>query len=352
MPDRPTTPASEPSAPPPSDPISYSETNLNPRNTEDDDDQQQRIPSSAKGKGKGKAEIPAEPRPQPSKGLELAAQQKQRKAAEREELQRIIRLVEADKAERRARQQRGRDAMNQPSTKELRSAKEPSAKHSQSKGCHIQIRLFDGSTIRTQFFPTATLHQDVRPWISSALGSQSLSSGQPKTAKIPHYTFKQILAPLPSRALTDADENESLATLGLPPSATLVLVSTSNTVNTANATLGGTLDTPYRLFAMLYALLAGWIQLIVGMLGNFAGGGRVDQAQPITQVRKEQKVIAREQGETTATASSPRGEIRIRTLRDRKADKEPEGPKQFYNGNQVCLFLRQTNSHGDSDFRS
>jgi hypothetical protein len=83
----------------------------------------------------------------------------------------------------------------------------------QGSDCTLQVRLFDATTIRSRFSSQNTLRKDVRQWID----------GQRGDGDIP-YTFKPVLTPHPNRIITISEEEESLQSLSLIPSATLILV--------------------------------------------------------------------------------------------------------------------------------
>ncbi|RMJ22759.1 UBX domain protein [Aspergillus sp. HF37] len=77
----------------------------------------------------------------------------------------------------------------------------------------LQVRLFDGSSVRSSFSPSQTIHKDVRAW----LDGQSSGDGKP-------YNLMHILTPLPNHTLSIAEEDKTLEQLGLGPSANLVMV--------------------------------------------------------------------------------------------------------------------------------
>ena len=145
-----------------------------------------------------------------------------------------MRQIEADKADRREREERrralaraqagadadveagGSDGANGLVDRQLASEdtqRQTSARPAKSKVCAVQVRLLDGSTIRSRFPSDQTLRTHVRAWVDE----------QRSDGDVP-YTFKQILAPKPNRAITISEEDESLQSLGLTPSATLVMV--------------------------------------------------------------------------------------------------------------------------------
>lgn len=95
-----------------------------------------------------------------------AAIQKKRQQEAREERARILALVESDKERRRKDAERKANPNNQLTEERSAESREkgssipapaPKAQH-----CALQIRLFDGSSIRSKFPNTSTLNGDVR----------------------------------------------------------------------------------------------------------------------------------------------------------------------------------------------
>lgn len=150
-----------------------------------------------------------------------ALKKKQQEA--REERQRILQAIEADKAERKARLAAARAERKQVAAVEAQQAEYgapstplPAAKSRSggrlSEHAAIQVRLFDGSTIRNRFSSSDTL-KDVRQWVD-----ESRQDGKDA------FTFKILLTPLPSRTIDITEEDKTLRDLELIPSATLILV--------------------------------------------------------------------------------------------------------------------------------
>lgn len=152
-----------------------------------------------------------------------------RKAQEeaRKERERILQNIENDKQARREREREHRrqrsESEEQPTQHKSRDSigsasgtgsgtgmRRPSA----MKECALQIRLFDGSTIRERFSAWKTIRTHVRPWIDR----------QRKAGDDTPYTFRQVLVPMPNRVIEIAEEDEDLESLGLCPSATLIMV--------------------------------------------------------------------------------------------------------------------------------
>ena len=208
-----------------------------------------------------------------------------------------------------------------------------------SKNVHLNIRLFDGSTIRAYFPRTSTLQDDVRSWTDKELASRAeLPSNSP-----PPYTFKHILAPLPSRTLSASDEAASLEYIDLDPSATLVVVPVQDFTEAYSNAGGGILGTLYGgvtgVISGAVGLVSGSVGLLGGALKSVTGYG----AQP------DQEGAA-DLGEGRSVGSEPGpsagSSIRVQTLADQRVKEQQDlerdpNSRQFYNGNQVCLHQSQ-----------
>ncbi|KNG85864.1 UBX domain protein [Aspergillus nomiae NRRL 13137] len=191
------------------------------------------------------------------------------------------------------------------------------------KQYRLQVRLFDGSSIRSSFSPSQTIRGDVRPWIDS----------QPGDEKRP-YNLKHILTPLPNRTLTIAEEEQTLAELGLGSTANLVMVPI-NTYTEAYSATGSSL--PARAVSSAYELVSSAVGTATGLVGSFFGYG-----QPASTPSATPQASTSSPSPSGDSASRPRppasrGPI-IRTLRDQRNE---QNDSQFYNGNQLNFEPRQ-----------
>ncbi|KAK8064960.1 hypothetical protein PG994_007598 [Apiospora phragmitis] len=169
----------------------------------------------------------------------------------KEERQRILQRIEDDKRERREREAQEKQARlllaaadpNTAASSSNAAAGSPIPLPTRGGGptCNLQVRLFDGSTLRGRFSSDQTLGKEVRQWID-----ENRADGTDP------YTFRVVLTPLPNKAIEPAEESEMLRDLGLAPSATLVLVPVIR-VATAFEQGGGLL---LRGWSYLYALIA------------------------------------------------------------------------------------------------
>jgi hypothetical protein len=227
---------------------------------------------------------------------------KKRQQDAREERARILKRVEDDKAERREREaQRKAEAKAKlesqvPPTGAI-GFDQPSSTNSEE--CALQIRLFDGSTIRSRFPSSGSVRKDARPWID-----------EKQPGDVP-YTFKHVLTPLPNVNIETSEEERSFRDLGLTPSATLILLPVTEY---SSAYAGGGSGLLWRGVSAGYGLVSSGVGMITGTLGSFLGGGAAPPPQQ----------------ETTAPTPNPNPSINVRTLRDQRPDDQ-----QFYNGNAV-----------------
>lgn len=239
---------------------------------------------AAEGSGGGGADDKEGGQEDPSKAkhnesVKKASQQlaeKQRQA--REERARVLKRIADDKAERKAKEERrraereaGRSAalsefaaasqqQQQQDTAAMAPAAPSSALQRRHDQCALQVRLFDGSTIRTRLPSKTTVAHDVRAWVDEA-----------RTDGKDPYTFKVILTPRPNRAIDHAaEEDQTLQELGLTPSATLVLTPVDRYA-TAYTNVNAGLGNPVSRFVT--AVLAFVVNILGGIAGALGGGG-------------------------------------------------------------------------------
>lgn len=260
--------------------------------------------------------------------------QKQRKDEAKKERERILGQIESDKQERRAQKDRAKEVQTTGGAGAFSSI--PGADHSQigpstlafsNRPCALQIRLFDGSSIRGKFAPDTTLALAVRTWVKEA----SPEGG----ADIP-YTFRQILAPQPSRSIEVSEEHQTLLDLGLIPNATLVLVPVAGFTNAYSHASGGYLSSAwniaYNCASTASGILGSAISYIPGV-GRLYMGGTSD---PQESSNVEGALMA-------GSDSAPKPEnVRVKTLFDQqteevKRDRDRDRAAEFYNGNSSAF---------------
>ena len=264
------------------------------------------------------AQAEATPDSRHAKQLNYAQIQKKRQLDEQQERERILRVIENDKLERKHNQ----DMLKAHSQAKSETNDElPTLDNRQVSGafilpmatssnrCAIQVRLFDGSSIRSSFHSNETLGTSVRRWVD-----------QNRTDGATPYNFKQIMTPMPSRYLTVSEEVESLMSLGLIPSATLILVPIREYVvayDRSEGYLSSGVLAGYHLIHRGLSWISGAVISFVRTAQNLS---QLTQAAPATL----QGIDDRHMG--------PRNGINFRTVRDRHTSIDEQ---QFYNGNQV-----------------
>ncbi|KAI2032245.1 hypothetical protein LOZ12_002221 [Ophidiomyces ophidiicola] len=248
-------------------------------------------------------------------------QQLSREAQERKERERVLALIRQDKKERKIKDEQNKVTLqttSQTSDPHTESSK-PKLKSSEYR---LQVRLFDGSSIRSCFSPTQTLNRDVRAWIDSH-----------RTDGNTPYNFKQILTPLPNKTISISEEGQNLSDIGLGPSANLVMVPVHNYTD-AYATSESSL--PVRGLYAGYNLVTSAVGAVAGTLTTFLGLGG---SQTTPQQGENggpgvgHPVAAADTSENTSRDTRPSRANKVRTLYDHQSD---DGDRQFYNGNQVC----------------
>lgn len=186
---------------------------------------------------------------------------KKKRQKDREERDRILKRIEDDKAERRQRAaERERQRLSNPKIGDVAAAlvnapetKLPSTTRL-SDWTALQVRLFDGSTMRTRFKTNAPM-TDVRKWVDESRPDGSLP-----------YTFKQVLTPLPNKSIDATEESQELGDLGLAPSSTLVLVPVAAFTTAYDTPASGSV------FSRFFRMILGFVAVILGLFG--LGGDR------------------------------------------------------------------------------
>ncbi|ODM18427.1 hypothetical protein SI65_06298 [Aspergillus cristatus] len=182
------------------------------------------------------------------------------------------------------------------------------------KQYRLQIRLFDGSSIRSSFDPSQTISKDVRPWLDDQMDEKR------------PFNLKHILTPLPNRTLTIADEEQTLqAYLGLGATANLVMVP----IQSYTEAYTGSGSLPVRAVSCAYDLATSTVGAAAGYVGSWFGYGQTtaSQGSPAT----EPSSASDDTGRTESRPAGSRGP-NIRTLADQRRE---QGNNQFYNGNQL-----------------
>ncbi|TKA23655.1 hypothetical protein B0A50_06491 [Salinomyces thailandicus] len=268
-------------------------------------------------------------------------QQKKRKDEAKRDRERILNQIEADKQERKARSQRARTATVEAeagASSSLPEARLAGQRRSQGAGglCALQVRLFDGSSIRNRFSTSATLDKDVRDWVKEA--SPPGQGG----ADIP-FTFRQILAPQPSRSIELSEEHHSLTELGLVPNGTLVLVPVSGYTEAYASGSGsgvlGMLSGAWNSLPSVSYFLPSFSRLYLGGTSDPSDSSNVAGAS-----------MAGADPEPRGEAQGAAARVRVKTLADQRAEAERKDKKsEFYNGNSLGFEGRKDDEHDEAN---
>ena len=276
--------------------------------------------------------------------IDWVQQQAKRKQEAKEEKQRILSRIEADKRERKNREAERKQAVTAMAGEPLPSQSSAlpgsgSTRMPPTSGtCALQVRLFDGSSIKGRFKHDSTLATAVREWIKET----SPAGG----ADIP-YNFRQILTPHPSRTIEISEEGQTLSDVGLMPTATLVLVPVAGFTEayTRNGG-GGILGSAYGLVTGAFGLAGSALGYVTGIGSSSSSqggegiymGGTADEQEP-----------SNVQGSRMANADSGTGQsgpsrIRVKTMAEQRA--ESEKGAEFYNGNSLGTEGRKDDDDG------
>jgi hypothetical protein len=309
-------------------------------------------PSNAKGKQRAdaapQAGIAASPAATTSAQQAARAALQKKKKEDAEELARIKARIEQDKAERKAQAEARKAEREQERTAgaqaQAQTRSNPSTRGSQAPNVNLNVRLFDGRTIRSIFPRTATLEKEVRKWIDEEFSKLDANDPNVQNRALPPYFFRHILAPQPSRELSAGDENQTLGDIDLAPSATLVLVPVKGYTDAYSGSGSNLLaGTRTGLVSGAFGLLSSTVGYAGGILGSFLGTGAAapqpTQGQAVGGGSGSGSGSGSEQqSERSRSERDEQGNIRVRTLADQRA-REPRD-QQFYNGNQVRIRIQ------------
>ncbi|EMC98415.1 hypothetical protein BAUCODRAFT_67495 [Baudoinia panamericana UAMH 10762] len=269
-------------------------------------------------------------------------EQKQRKDEAKKERERILNQIESDRQERKAKAARAKQAETQQegASSPLPDARMAETKRSAGAGgmCSLQLRLFDGTSVRGRFSaPTATLAKDVRNFVKEQAPPGSGGADIP-------YSFRQILAPNPSRSIEVSEEHQTLSELDLVPNATLVLVPVAGAVASAyNPADAGYLGWASSWLNYGYSSLPNVSYYLPSFSRLYMGG----TADPSERSNVEGAAMA---GADTLPAAADAGEgsaakVRVKTLADQREEQRKREGTEFYNGNSLGFEPRK----GDED---
>jgi hypothetical protein len=276
---------------------------------------------------------------QKSQRAEYIRMQRDREQKARDERERIKAQIKADREERRRLDDLRRQNASAPSNPSADPEDVPSSSSAYARSgstrsgmpvggdVRVQVRTFDGTTLRQSFPSSSTITANLRPWIDSTT-----------TTSTTPYNLKLILTPLPNRTIEAGEEDTSLSDLGIVGSCTLIMVPVKGYVESygnagGSGVLGGiraAAPTAYNLVAGTAGWALGGVRSILGYNALSSEG----QGQGVTE-------------QTPATAGDGSegqgGKVRVRTLADQRAEQERKN-QQFYNGNSTNFQPR-----GDDD---
>ncbi|CRG82962.1 hypothetical protein PISL3812_00309 [Talaromyces islandicus] len=265
------------------------------------------------------------------RALQLKLQREKRE--QKEERERIRNQIKQDQEARKQRSAEERNrSMAAAAEAEVNTAV-PAARNTTASTrkpvseYRLQVRLFDGSSVRASFPLAATIRKDIRPWIESHRGGDS----QP-------YNLKHILTPLPNHTISAAEEERALEEIGLGPTASLVMVPVPSYIEAyASPSLADSL--PGRAVSAGYGLVSGVVGGAAGLVGSFLGYGASSTSTPATTSSDNP-----DQPTPASSRSTPRtgGGINIRTLRDQR---EEQDKNEFYNGNTLNFEPKRNDDH-------
>ncbi|KAM0417375.1 hypothetical protein ACHAPT_012609 [Fusarium lateritium] len=258
----------------------------------------------AKLKAKADAEAKATMDKDNATAHKAAEAVRKRKQQDQDERARILKRIADDKEERRMRaeerQKQRAETVDAPA-----SALKLPAITKTSGMTALQVRLFDGSTLRSRFKSDTAL-KEIRGWVD-----ESRTDGKQP------YTFKQVLTPLPNKNIDETEEDKAIGDLGLSPSSTLVLIPVKKYVSAYDGS--GNILTRFIYFIL------GFFTWFFGLFGS-----------------REERGAPRAPADSDDAPASPRDESRIQTFQNQQRD------QQLYNGNSLNFEPRPDEEEKDA----
>lgn len=258
--------------------------------------------------------------------------QREREQKQRDERERIKAQIKADREERRRLDELRKgnvESSTSPSTNASTVSNSSSAQNWR-KEVRVQVRTFDGSTLRSTFQRSSTLSADVRPWIDDESGINA------------PYNLKLILAPLPNRSIEASEEEQELSDLGIVGSCTLVMVPVKGYVESYTGSSTG---------GLLGSAVSGGLGIVTGTAGAVFGGVKsllgygTPQTQSSTPTSTSASTPPADNGDQSQQESS---KARVRTLADHRAESAAKRrDHQLYNGNQLNFEPKKDGDGGD-----
>ncbi|KIY01909.1 uncharacterized protein Z520_02047 [Fonsecaea multimorphosa CBS 102226] len=271
---------------------------------------------------------------------EYIKMQREREQKQRDERERIKAQIKADREERRLLD----EMRKQGQTQETPASSSSTSSYARSRTSianaraevRVQVRTFDGSTLRNTFPPTSTITKEIRPWIDSS----NSASSPPRTSGVP-YNLKLILTPLPNRTIEAGEEDTELSDLGIVGSCTFVMVPVKGYVDSyasggmglGGGLLGGVVTGGYNLVSGTAGMVFGGVRSLLG----YGSGGNAEQTMPTSGGGGSENASRQPPpGPGSGPGAGAAGNnVRIRTLADQRAEDAARRDQQFYNGNQL-----------------
>ncbi|KAK7207531.1 hypothetical protein BZA70DRAFT_17933 [Myxozyma melibiosi] len=233
---------------------------------------------------------------------------RRKRLQESEERQRILKLLQDDREERKARSQglSSRLSSELPARGSDKKVTKDIHHHNDSA---LAIRLFDGSSIKQRFPLEATLG-DVRVWIDS-----NRTDGD-----VPY----SIISQFPHKIFSASDEQETLVALGLHPTATLILKPVSNY---SSAFI------PTTALGRVQQGVSSGLGWVFGAVGTFLGYGyQPPETEPEETFRVPNLAAHDPANDQRSRSTSPSGPQTIHDFSDGE-----NSDRGTYNGNHLSL---------------
>jgi hypothetical protein len=239
--------------------------------------------------------------------------QREREQKAKDERERIKQQIKADRDERRRLDQLRKQ---HESASESTTQADPAVKP-KSTQIRVQVRTFDGSTLRETFKPSSTIAKNIRPWVDQA------------SAQTAPYNLKLILTPMPNKNIEAGEEDQSLPDLGIKGSCTLVMVPVQGYVESYSSS--GPANLVGSAVSGGYNLLSGTAGALFGGVRSVLGYGQIGEEAP----------------QTRSSATTPEAsQVRVRSLADQRAE-AARRDQQFYNGNSTNFQPRKDEGKDD-----
>ena len=250
--------------------------------------------------------------------------QREREQKARDERERIKAQIKADREERRRLDElrkQGHQAPSETDTPPSSSAyaRSGSTRWNANAEVRVQVRTFDGSTLRNTFPPASTITDRLRPWIDDATSNN-----------IP-YNLKVVLTPLPNRTIEAGEEDTSLSDLGIQGSCTLIMVPVKGYVESYGGGTSGLMG-QNGVLGGVGGMVSGGYNLVSGTAGWALGG--VKSILGYGSGQAQERTLGGATPEGASQGQGPPKNMRVRTLADQRAE-EAKKDQQFYNGNQL-----------------